>query len=100
VILIGTDCPSFEIQDFEDVLQALTGNYDIALGPAEDGGYVLIGMSKQHQYLFQDIDWGSQRVLSQTLLKVKQKALSHFETKTQWDVDFFQDWMRYLQKMT
>ncbi len=99
VVLIGTDCPSFEVQDFEQAFQALTEGTEIALGPAEDGGYVLIGMSQPHQYLFQDIDWSSQRVLSQTKLKIKELALSHFETKKQWDVDSFEDWLRYQQQV-
>ena len=97
VILVGTDCPSFVYSDLEQAIQALVEGDDVALGPAEDGGYVLIGMSKPYQQLFQDIAWGSDLVLSQTKCKIKELKLSHFETRSQWDVDNFKDWRRYLQ---
>lgn len=97
VILIGTDCPSFVASDFEQAIRQLTQGCDLVLGPAEDGGYVLIGMSVSHQQLFQDITWGSDVVLLQTKQKIKALQLSFFETKIQWDVDYFKDWQRYQQ---
>lgn len=97
VILIGTDCPSFVHFDLEQAIQAIEKGHDVAIGPAEDGGYVLIGMSKLYQQLFQDITWGSDLVLAQTKRKIKELKLSQFETRSQWDVDNFKDWVRYLQ---
>jgi len=95
VVLIGSDCPSFMASDFEQAIEALTKGFDIVLGPAEDGGYVLIGMSRPYQQLFQDITWGSNLVLLKTKHKIKEEQLKLFETQSQWDVDYFTDWLRY-----
>lgn len=66
VVLIGTDCPGITADILRQAFQALRGN-DLVLGPALDGGYYLIGLSKPHPFLFHDIAWGTSAVLQQTL---------------------------------
>ena len=59
----------------------------MVIGPAEDGGYVLIGMRQPQAALFADISWGSERVLAETLARAKSLHLNYHLLPTLWDVD-------------
>ncbi len=72
VIIIGTDCPTMSIAYLRKAFEILETGKDIVLGPAKDGGYVLLGAQRSHRDLFSDIAWGSNQVLAQT-----QTALNH-----------------------
>jgi hypothetical protein len=65
-VLIGTDCPAQTVQDLEQAADALQ-SHDAVLQPANDGGYVLAGLSRPQPRLFDAIEWGSERVAEQTL---------------------------------
>lgn len=65
-IAIGSDCPALGGDHLAAALQALE-RVDVAIGPATDGGYYLIGLRQLETALFKDIDWGTDRVLEQTL---------------------------------
>ena len=65
VLVIGTDCPLLTRQHLSDAFDALA-SADLVLGPARDGGYYLIGMSRLYRELFGQIPWSSANVLSQT----------------------------------
>ncbi|MBD1919170.1 MULTISPECIES: TIGR04282 family arsenosugar biosynthesis glycosyltransferase [Cyanophyceae] len=65
-IAIGSDCPALGGNHLAAALQALE-RVDVAIGPATDGGYYLIGLRRLETALFKDIDWGTDRVLGQTL---------------------------------
>jgi rSAM/selenodomain-associated transferase 1 len=66
VILIGTDIPGISSCIISDALNVLTEN-EVVIGPAEDGGYYLLGMKKQYDILFENIKWGTGSVLASTL---------------------------------
>ena len=65
VLIIGTDVPTLPL---EHVKQALTmlEQHDLVLGPALDGGYYLIGLTRPIQALFRDISWSTDQVLKRT----------------------------------
>ena len=65
VIVIGTDCPDLS-PDILNRAWSLLDRHDLVLGPAEDGGYYLIGMKQSDQRMFTGIDWGTEHVLRQT----------------------------------
>ncbi|TAE57163.1 MAG: glycosyltransferase [Nostocales cyanobacterium] len=65
VIIIGTDCPDLDRQILTSALAKLQ-TCDLVLGPAIDGGYYLIGLSCIVPELFSGIDWGTDKVFSQT----------------------------------
>lgn len=96
VILIGCDCPSLTFQDLVDSFSALELEHDLVLGPAEDGGYVMIGMNRPVPELFCDIEWGTDQVLSETRSRIRQRRLRCFETREQWDIDRPDDLKRFL----
>jgi len=95
-LLIGCDCPSLTRNDLIEALNAITGRHDVVLAPAEDGGYCLIGLKQARPELFQGIDWGSPEVLSQTRAKISALMLQCHELQTQWDVDDYSDYLRFL----
>lgn len=96
-ILIGTDCPAIDIDYIQQAIEELDNGHDIVIGPAEDGGYVLIGVKLFNSELFKDIDWGSGRVLQQTKHKIDQLDLSLKELDTLWDIDNPHDLRRLKQ---
>ncbi|MBE9110985.1 TIGR04282 family arsenosugar biosynthesis glycosyltransferase [Nodosilinea sp. LEGE 07298] len=65
-IAIGSDCPALGADHLAATLAALH-QVDVVLGPATDGGYYLIGLRQPEPALFQNIAWGSDQVLAQTL---------------------------------
>lgn len=70
VVIIGSDCPGIDSGYLDQALAALASGDDVVLGPALDGGYVLIGLRTSDPELFAGIQWGSNRVLQQTLAKI------------------------------
>ena len=85
-VLIGTDSPSLPSHLLDAAQRALLA-HDVVIGPAEDGGYYLIGMNAPLAALFEDIDWSTDRVLSQTLNRVQSAGLSVFLLPHWYDVD-------------
>lgn len=64
-VLIGSDCPGYHASYLTATFAAL-GGQDAVLGPAADGGYVLIGLRRPAPDLFADIPWGTDAVLAAT----------------------------------
>ena len=95
-ILIGCDCPSLTFDDLQQALTALQNGKDVVIAPAEDGGYVLIGLNAPQPALFQNIEWGSEKVMAETRRRTAGVSLTIYELATQWDVDTPEDWARYL----
>ena len=95
VLLIGSDCPGISAGYLRAAFAALDGA-DVALGPAEDGGYVLLGMRRFDGALFRDIDWGTGRVLAQTRQRIDDLGWSCGLLGPRRDVDRPEDleWLR------
>ena len=94
-ILIGTDCPAMNVDYLANALTALVRGQDVVLGPAEDGGYVLIGARQLSRDWFSDIAWGSRQVLEQSRQKIMAKGVQLEELQTLWDVDKITDFQRW-----
>ena len=86
-LLIGSDTPSLSHQDLHDALVALKNGCECVLNPAEDGGYVLIGLRRADAALFHNITWGSDTVLKTTRLRLQQQGVQWCELKTHRDID-------------
>lgn len=67
VVLMGCDCPGLDQAYLQTAVDALRQGYSAVLGPAVDGGYVLLGLSSYEPALFGNLPWGSDRVLDLTL---------------------------------
>lgn len=70
VCIIGSDC--FELTEaiIQQAFEKLEHN-DVVIGPAEDGGYYLLGMKALHQNFFTNKNWSTDTVLQETLNNVK-----------------------------
>jgi len=97
VICIGTDCPALTAKHLNDAAAALRKNHDAVFAPAEDGGYTLVGLSKNEPRVFEDIAWSSERVMQQTRERARACGLHWQELETLWDVDRPEDWQRLQQ---
>ena len=69
-VLIGSDCPAITPQYIEQAFKALE-SHNITLGPASDGGYVLIGSTKISPEIFADTTWSTALVLQQCLKNIE-----------------------------
>ncbi|MGJ0428045.1 TIGR04282 family arsenosugar biosynthesis glycosyltransferase [Methylobacter sp.] len=94
-LLMGCDCPSLTEPDLEEAITALRQDHDLVLAPAEDGGYVMIGLNRPCPELFADMTWGTSEVLAQTRACINQLQLRRHELKEQWDLDTVRDLERY-----
>jgi rSAM/selenodomain-associated transferase 1 len=95
MLLIGTDCPAQAVADLEAAIAALQ-EADAVIQPAEDGGYVLIGMNRSHPALFEQVAWGSAMVLDATRARAARHRLRLAELPTCWDLDRSEDLDRAL----
>ena len=86
-VLIGTDCPPLDKAYLIQAFQALHDGADAVVGPAEDGGYILIGLSRYDNAIFDKIEWGGKEVFSQTASRFSQLGFNWVELETLWDVD-------------
>jgi uncharacterized protein len=91
VLIIGTDCPALTPEYLAQAAAALQAGNDVVVGPAVDGGYVLIGARRPIPELFEDILWGSEQVMQQTLAKLHSAKLRYQLLETLWDVDRTED---------
>jgi rSAM/selenodomain-associated transferase 1 len=96
LLLIGTDCPALTSGELRTAAKALTEGNDAVLIPAEDGGYVLIGLRRPVIEPFADIPWGSENVLSITRERLRRAGLTWQELPSSWDVDRPEDLERLL----
>ena len=75
LIIIGTDCPDLNSELLLNAFNALEG-HDIVIGPAADGGYYLLGMSKLYPELFEGVEWSTSEVYGQTVDIISKLGLS------------------------
>jgi len=94
VLLIGCDCPTLTAEYLQQALTALKKGYNAVLGPAEDGGYVLLGLRYADPELFDGIAWGTDTVLDGTRDRLQRLKWRWHEMAEQWDVDRPEDLVR------
>jgi uncharacterized protein len=90
VLLIGTDVPSLPLDNYSHAL-ALLNSHELVLGPALDGGYVLIGLKRPAPDLFAGIPWSTDRVLAFTQEKAARLGLTTALLPAWRDVDTIED---------
>jgi hypothetical protein len=98
--LINSDSPTLPADVFTQAVDVLSHLEDgVVLGPSDDGGYYLIGLKKQHQRLFEEIEWSTERVLEQTVTAAKEIGLPIYLLPTWYDVDDSLTLSRLCQEM-
>ncbi|MEM9300826.1 MAG: TIGR04282 family arsenosugar biosynthesis glycosyltransferase [Pseudomonadota bacterium] len=74
-LVIGTDCPLLRPSHLAAASKALATR-DVVIGPAEDGGYYLLGLRRPAPALFRGVAWGTAEVLAQTLRRAGRAGLT------------------------
>ncbi|MBS4030115.1 MAG: TIGR04282 family arsenosugar biosynthesis glycosyltransferase [Clostridiales bacterium] len=97
VAAVGCDCPDLTAGHIQDAFSRLS-ECDVVLGPAVDGGYYLIGMRTLQASLFNNIDWGSEHVLQQTLSIAKKLGLKVGLLEKLTDVDRPEDLFAWIRR--
>ena len=85
-IVTGTDCPGLDAARIAQAAHALE-THDVAIIPATDGGYVLIGFRRFDRSIFADVDWGKEAVLAATLRNLEALGWSVWLADPLADVD-------------
>jgi hypothetical protein len=93
-LVIGTDCPALSSVHLRHATRALD-DANVVLIPAEDGGYVLIGMRAVHEELFSGIAWGAASVFQETRARISSLGLKAIELPALWDIDTEDDLARF-----
>lgn len=94
VIVVGADCASVDGDYVAQALARLAAGERVVLGPADDGGYVLIGLRAPTPAVFDNIDWGQAQVMSQTRERLQAAGIDWHELPPKWDVDRPEDLAR------
>jgi rSAM/selenodomain-associated transferase 1 len=93
VLIIGTDCAEISPDLFLEAFEILN-EQDVVIGPAEDGGYYLLGMSQFFPQLFHDVNWSTSEVIEQTKSNIKSIGISYGELAVRSDIDTLEDWQK------
>lgn len=96
VLLIGTGCPSLTCDDLRKAKAVLEQDNDAVIIPAEDGGYILLGLSQYSSELFSGVSWGAESVLEETRARLRNLGWSWYEMSKCWDVDRPEDLERLM----
>ncbi len=92
-LLIGSDCPLLDAPYLGLAASALA-DHDAVLGPAEDGGYVLVGLARAVDP-FTGISWGTAGVIATTRERLASQQATWKELPMKWDVDTADDLARW-----
>ncbi|MFP6768554.1 MAG: TIGR04282 family arsenosugar biosynthesis glycosyltransferase [Planctomycetaceae bacterium] len=98
VVVIGSDSPTLPTQTLAAAFDALDQK-DVVLGPATDGGYVLIGLRRMVPGLFEQIDWSTAVVYEQTLQRLDAAGVRPAVLPAWYDIDTLDDLDRLYREL-
>lgn len=93
-ILVGSDIPLLGADHILEASETLHASGGVVLGPADDGGYYLIGMTEARAALFDGIAWGTETVLTDTLRIAERLGVEARLGRSAYDVDTIDDLRR------
>jgi len=99
VAVIGADSPTLPGEYVFDAFECFETDDDVVVGPAEDGGYYLVGMRKLHWRIFEDIPWGGAGVMGATMDRAKEAELNLVLLPEWYDVDTPEDFERMKREL-
>lgn len=94
VVLIGSDCPQYSVDYLHAAFDRLQ-EYDVVLGPASDGGYVLIGARRACPDVFDGMPWSTPDLLDATRKRLRRLGLTWAELEVLHDIDSAEDLERF-----
>ncbi|MCU7806710.1 MAG: TIGR04282 family arsenosugar biosynthesis glycosyltransferase [Candidatus Thiodiazotropha sp. (ex Semelilucina semeliformis)] len=87
IVLLGVDCPALTADHLQQTFDWLSAGEDAVIGPAEDGGYVLLGLNAWDDSLFHGHEWGKNTVAETTRQALSEIGWHWRELPTLWDLD-------------
>lgn len=87
IVLVGADCPAIDQDYLATAFTKLSHSISVVLGPAVDGGYVLLAAQMADLPIFDGVEWGGERVLQQTRQRLQQQGIAWFELPELIDID-------------
>ena len=99
VVVIGSDSPTLPSEFLQRAFTALK-QWPVVLGPAEDGGYYLVGARGNVPPIFHDMPWSSPRVWVQTVGRLHAAGIAFHVLPTWYDVDTALDLTRLREELT
>jgi hypothetical protein len=94
VLLVGTDCPEMSEGVLKEGFKVLKSK-DVVFGPANDGGYYLVGFGPEfddkYKSLFEGFEWSTSEVLDESVKRCKEIGLNYGLLEQLVDVDYFED---------
>lgn len=90
ILIIGSDCPGISAEIIENGFDRLN-QYDVVIGPSEDGGYYLIGSKEFIPQIFIKIPWSTENVFPETIRILQNKSLSYSQLPALNDIDTEED---------
>jgi rSAM/selenodomain-associated transferase 1 len=93
-LLVGSDIPTLTADHLLEAADTLRASGGVVIGPADDGGYYLIGMTRAHAGLFEDVEWGTESVLTDTLRAAARIGVEARLVRSAYDVDTIDDLRR------
>ena len=94
VVIIGSDCASLTPEIVLEAFEKLD-DHDFVIGPADDGGYYLLGMNSFEPTVFDNVVWSTEEVLNQTITNIKALDKKHVLLTVLSDIDYEEDWKKY-----
>lgn len=92
VLIVGSDLLDLKVSHIEEAFKALENN-DVVIGPAQDGGYYLLGMNTLIKDVFENKNWGTDTVFQDTINDLKNHKIYRLETLN--DIDYAKDLKPY-----
>ncbi|WP_296383313.1 TIGR04282 family arsenosugar biosynthesis glycosyltransferase [Winogradskyella sp.] len=90
IVLIGSDLPDLNATHITNGIKALNDS-DVVFGPAEDGGYYLVGLSKPNTSIFTNKPWSQPNLLNKTLQELQKLQVSVSTLEPLNDIDTYED---------
>lgn len=98
VVIVGGDCFSLTEHYLAQAFDVL-GNNELVLGPADDGGYILIGSKGLERTFFEGVRWGEDSVLASTIKCANKYRKSYELLEERWDIDTWEDIQRHAPQL-
>lgn len=95
IVIVGSDLFHLQPNHINEAFHGLVSN-DVVIGPAEDGGYYLLGMKTLHSSIFKNKNWGTDTVFKDTVVNLKQNKIQLLETLN--DIDLYED-LEYIEPL-
>jgi hypothetical protein len=99
VVLLGADSPTLPLEHLQRAYESLQTS-PVVLGPTHDGGYYLVGARSAVPPIFEQIDWSTPAVWSQTTRRLADRGIEYGELPTWYDVDDLNDLQRLNKDLT